>query len=76
DQSLQARLQITDNNSMLFIDCRPCDALALAIRCNTPIFVNDSILDKVCSGGLSETDKLRKNISSTDTMEFGRYFLE
>ncbi|HLV30376.1 MAG TPA: bifunctional nuclease family protein [Chitinispirillaceae bacterium] len=76
DQSLQARLQITDNNTMIFIDCRPCDALAMALRCDTPIFVNDAVLEKSSAENSSETDKLRKNISSTDTTEFGRYFLE
>lgn len=76
EQSLQARLQIAHDNSMIFIDCRPCDAIALAMRCATPIFVNDTVLEMNTPGKLSERDKLKRSISSLDTTEFGRYFLE
>lgn len=30
----------------LEIDARPSDAIALAVRCNAPIFINDDILDE------------------------------
>jgi hypothetical protein len=76
EQSLQARLQVAHENSMIFIDCRPSDAIALAMRCSTPIFVSDSVLEKNIPGKVSEQEKLRRNISSLDTTEFGRYFLE
>ena len=76
EQSLQARLQITDGNSMIFVDCRPCDALALGIRCGTPIFVTEVVFGKYTTDNQSAKEKLRKNISSIDTTELGRYFLE
>lgn len=76
EQSLQARLQVAHDNCMIFIDCRPCDAIALAMRCSTPIFVNDAVLEKNIPGKVSDQDKLRRSISSIDTTEFGKYFLE
>lgn len=76
EQSLQARLQLTHDNCMLFIDCRPSDAIALAMRCTTPIFVKEIVFEKNSPGKVSEQDKLRRSISSIDTTEFGRYFLE
>lgn len=77
DNSLLARIQIDTEDSLVMIDCRPCDALALAMRCKTPIFAVDALLEKIESGdNLSEQEKLRKHISSIDTTEFGRYILE
>ncbi|NLE01629.1 MAG: bifunctional nuclease family protein [Fibrobacter sp.] len=76
DQSLLARLQVINQNTMIFIDCRPCDAIALAMRCEAPIFVQDCVFDKSSPEKISEKDKLRRNIASIDTTEFGRYFLE
>ncbi|MCK9179976.1 MAG: bifunctional nuclease family protein [Bacteroides sp.] len=34
------------NNEMLCIDSRTSDAIALALRCNVPIYIYDSILEK------------------------------
>ncbi len=76
EQSILSRLQVTDGNSMIFIDCRTSDALALALRCGTSIFVKESVMEKGISGNMSEKEKLRNNISSIDTIEFGRFFLE
>ena len=76
EQSLQARIQVVDGVSMIFIDCRPSDAIALALRCGAPIFVDDEVLEKVAGRSLTDQEKLRRNITSTDTTEFGRYFLE
>jgi len=29
------------------VDCRPSDAIAIALRCNAPIFITESLLDEV-----------------------------
>lgn len=29
------------------VDCRPSDAIAIALRCNAPIFINEALLDEV-----------------------------
>jgi len=35
-------------NHMLILDIRPSDAIATAVRTNTPIFVNESLVTKTC----------------------------
>jgi bifunctional DNase/RNase len=78
ENSLHARLQIVKGNgAVAMIDCRPSDALALAMRCKTPLYAMDLLFDKIQNGNsLSEEEKLRKHISSIDTLDFGRYILE
>jgi bifunctional DNase/RNase len=77
DQSFSARLQINVSTKTILLECRSSDALALSVRCGTPIYVRESVFEKVNGGKtLSDKDKLRKTISSTDTLEFGRYILE
>ena len=76
DQTFLAYLLIGAEGSAVSIDCRPCDAIALALRCKKPLFVNDVVFDKLQGKVLSEKETIRKNISSIDTVEFGRYILE
>ncbi|MDG5816039.1 bifunctional nuclease family protein [Chitinispirillales bacterium ANBcel5] len=77
EQVFLARLQVLTEKSVKFIECRPCDAISLALRCKCPIFVADSVFTKTQSGSsLSDADNLKKHISSLDTLEFGRYVLE
>jgi len=76
DQSFLAHIQISTGTSVVSIDCRPCDAIALAMRCKSQLFVNDCVFEKISGKVLSENELIRKNISSIDTTEFGRYILE
>jgi bifunctional DNase/RNase len=76
DQTFFAHLQVGAGNSVISIDCRPCDAIALALRCKSPLFVKDIVFEKQNGKVLSEKEMIRKNISSIDTTEFGRYILE
>jgi len=63
--------------SIKVIDCRPCDAVALAARSGAPIFVRDSVFSKQPDdSGLSEAERLRAHIRSIDTVEFGEYVLD
>ncbi len=41
-----ATITIDVNGSQEDIDCRPSDAVALAVRAQVPIFANESVLDK------------------------------
>ena len=42
-----ANLVIERNGDQVFIDARPSDAIALAVAGNTPIFVEDHVLNEV-----------------------------
>ncbi|MBN1309183.1 MAG: bifunctional nuclease family protein [Chitinispirillaceae bacterium] len=76
DQSLQAKIQIRHDSGICCIACRPCDAIALALRCGVSMFIDDRVLDNVNSGTSSTTERLRRRIRSIDAIEFGNYFLE
>jgi bifunctional DNase/RNase len=76
EQSYLSQIQINKETTVLSIDCRPCDAIALALRCKKPIFVKDIVFDKLAGKVVNEKELLRKNISSIDTTEFGRFILE
>jgi bifunctional DNase/RNase len=49
-----ARLFIDVDGTMLEIDCRPSDAIAIAVRAKVPIFVNEPVLDE--AGIVPESD--------------------
>ncbi|KMQ52351.1 hypothetical protein CHISP_0618 [Chitinispirillum alkaliphilum] len=77
EQVYLTRLQVSVGDSVKIIDCRPSDAISLALRSRCPILVNDSVFDRIqTSNNLSEAEILRNNISSIETMQFGRYILE
>ncbi|HJW87852.1 MAG TPA: bifunctional nuclease family protein [Dehalococcoidia bacterium] len=46
DDTFYARLFLRVDNTDMEVDCRPSDALALAVRAQVPIFVEESVLDK------------------------------
>jgi len=72
-----AQLHVATGKSMHIIDCRSSDAIALALRCECDIFVEDSVFEKNNDTYyLTDKEKLRKNIADIDTLDFGRYYLE
>jgi bifunctional DNase/RNase len=48
DNTFFARLLIAQNGKTIEVDSRPSDAIALAVQKNTPIFVEQKVLDQVC----------------------------
>lgn len=76
EQSLEARMQIKTASGIFMIECRPCDAIALALRCGVDIFIDDRVLERMVPGSLTDKERLRRRIRSIDTIEFGKYFLE
>ncbi len=46
NDTFYATITIEVNGEKEDIDCRPSDAVALAVRAQVPIFVNESVLDK------------------------------
>jgi bifunctional DNase/RNase len=38
-------MHIKQNDNYIVLDSRPSDAIALALRCNTPIFMNKWLVD-------------------------------
>jgi bifunctional DNase/RNase len=46
NDTFYAKLVISQGKKQHEIDCRPSDALAVAIRVDVPIFVNEQVLEK------------------------------
>jgi len=70
DQVFYARLYIDVDGTLLDVDCRPSDAIALAVRARCPIFIDEQIMGEV--GILPEPDISDAEItaaSATDSTE-------
>ncbi len=70
-----AKLALTREERPLFIDCRPSDAIALAVRADVPIYVEDEVMQAV--GVVPDADLLGGNGSTGDEeLEIFRRFLD
>ncbi len=49
DHTYYAKLRIRKDGEMTEIDCRPSDAIALAVTASVPIYVAEDVLEEVCS---------------------------
>ena len=54
DQVFYARLFIDTEGKVIDVDCRPSDAIALAVRAKVPIFIEEAVMEEV--GILPEPD--------------------
>lgn len=81
DNTYYALLHLEVNNKRIVIDSRPSDAIAMALRTNAPIFVEESVINKSSKVDLSKkgdkvvTDSndwedILENLSPDD---FGKY---
>ena len=48
DHTYFAKLRIRQNGELLEVDCRPSDAIALAVTAKVPIYVAEDVLGEVC----------------------------
>ena len=59
------------------IDARPSDAIALALRAQAPIFVEESVIDNAkgvdFSTDKADSERLQKWLESLDPEELGKY---
>ncbi len=77
DDTFYALIWLERNGEMMSIDSRPSDALALALRVDCPIFVEDEVL-KTSKNSSSSSDKvsndeLRKWLENLNDEDMGRY---
>ncbi len=48
EHTYYAKLRIRLNGEMVEVDCRPSDAIALAVTASVPIYVSEDVLEEVC----------------------------
>jgi bifunctional DNase/RNase len=78
DETFFAVIWIHRNGELISVDSRPSDALALALRLDCPIFVDDSVL-KSSKSATTATDKVNTNqeirrwLENLPDEDLGRY---
>lgn len=77
DDTFYAVIWLERNGKAITVDSRPSDALALALRHDCPIYVDDRVLQSSrSSGNVSEkvnNEELRKWLENLNDEDLGRY---
>ena len=77
DDTFYAVIWMERDGHVISIDSRPSDALALALRLDCPIYVEDEVLkSSKLASSINErvsSDELRKWLESLDDEDLGRY---
>ena len=77
DETFYALIWLEQDGEIISIDSRPSDALALALRVDCPIYVEDEVLktSKVSgnAGDKVSTEELRKWLENLNDEDMGRY---
>jgi bifunctional DNase/RNase len=77
ENTFYATLHILSTKGSVEVDARPSDAIALALRCGAPIFVNEEVIEAAqnidLTQGHHDADRFRQWLESLDDQEFGKY---
>src|SRR5580700_6983645 len=78
DDTFFAVIWVQRNGELISVDSRPSDALALALRLDCPIFVDDSVLksSRLASNvaeSVSTNEELRRLLENLSDEDLGRY---
>jgi len=69
NDTFYAKIYLNINGGEFEIDSRPSDAIAIAVRAQTPIYVEEQVLEKA---GIVFDQETGKPIPSAQADEFGR----
>ena len=80
DNTFFAEISVIQNGTDMTIDSRPSDAIALALRSKSPIFVEEKVIEAAKSLDLPDPDKLQNQekqqwkdwITSIKPQDFGK----
>lgn len=74
DDTFYACMHIKKDDEEYILDARPSDAIAIALRTDSPIFVNEGVLEKSKSIEIDEDkEKLEKLLEQMPESTFGKY---
>jgi hypothetical protein len=77
ETTFYALIYLKVGSESIAVDARPSDALALALRTQAPIFVEEHVIDSAKTVDLSQepasADRLQKWLESLDPEELGKY---
>jgi len=77
DDTFYAVIWVERNGNLISVDARPSDALALALRLDCPIYVDDSVLKSSrktnVPGKINTDQELRRLLENLNDEDLGRY---
>jgi len=77
DNTFYALIYCRHMNQTITIDSRPSDAIALVLRTDAPIFVEESVVEKAHSmkidENLEDSENLKKWLENLQPEDFGKY---
>lgn len=77
DDTFYALIWLLKNGESVSVDARPSDALALALRLDCPIYVDDQVLKTskmvTTAGDKNNNEELRRWLEQLNDEDFGRY---
>ena len=77
DGTYYALLEIQKGENTISVDCRPSDAIAIALRFNAPILVDQVVIEKSKAADhgrdAEEAEKLQDWLESLKPEDFGKY---
>jgi bifunctional DNase/RNase len=77
DNTFYAMIYLDRDGETIAIDARPSDAIALALRTRSPIFVEDSVVDSAKGLDLSkestDSERLQKWLEGLNPDDLGKY---
>ena len=80
ESTYYAVLHLESGGKPIVIDCRPSDAIAIALRMEVPIMVRDAVIDKAlrtdtaaASPGSGEKDKWTELLERMNPEDFSKY---
>jgi len=76
DNTFFARIHLTRGDSTLSVDSRPSDAIALALRSQAEIFVEEKVLElsrSLRADSDQDPDRLKKWLEEASPDELGKY---
>ncbi len=74
NDTFYARMHLKKDNEEYVLDARPSDAIAIALRTDSPIFVNEEVINKSKSIEIDEDkEKLEELLEKMPESDFGKY---
>lgn len=70
DNTFYAVIEVEWQGDHLLLDARPSDAIALALRADCPIYVNEEVLKSSQHAGLAEADELKSLAGDEEEVEW------
>jgi len=79
EQTFYAKLFIQKNGSFVELDARPSDSIALALKAQVPVFVEEELFQikrpEVDGKDLSDPESLKERLKRINPEDFGKYSL-